>query len=128
MRVRPIFWCILTLACMSVLIFAAVIHFDVPAVMQVRLDSTAPVSASYTTLEVHLNDAQGIPIEQVHLTTSARMTNMDMTTSPILVQTRGQGTYVVQFALDMAGPWEVDIVAYADGFDMQQQTILVQVQ
>jgi len=58
----------------------------------------------------------------------ARMTNMDMTTSAIDVKSREQGNYSVQFQLYMTGPWEIDILAHADGFDALQQTVLVQVQ
>ncbi|HEV2579656.1 MAG TPA: hypothetical protein VGT44_02290 [Ktedonobacteraceae bacterium] len=127
MRIRPIFWCILALSCLGVLVFAATIPIVAPAVMQARLDSPAPDSASFTTIELRLSDSQGLPIEQARVTPSARMTNMDMTTSTILVQSRGQGTYIVQLELFMSGPWEIDISARADGFDAAQQTLLVQV-
>jgi nitrogen fixation protein FixH len=127
MRIRPIFWCILASSCLGVLVFAATIHIVAPAVMQARLDSSPPDAASFTTIELHLSDSQGIPIEQARVTPSAHMTNMDMTTSVILVQSRGQGTYIVQLKLYMPGPWEINISARADGFDATQQTLLVQV-
>jgi nitrogen fixation protein FixH len=127
MRIRPVFLCIFVLSCLAVLVFAATIHIDAPAVMQARLDSTAPVPTSFTTIELHLSDSQGLPIEQAQVTPSARMTNMEMTTNTILVQPRGQGTYIVQLKLYMAGPWEIDITAHADGFKDAQQTFYVQV-
>jgi hypothetical protein len=43
------------------------------------------------------------------------------------VKTLGQGNYSVLFALSMAGPWEINIVAHADGFDALQQSLLIQV-
>src|SRR5437588_5194579 len=85
MRIRPVFWCMLVLSCLGVLVFAATIHIDTPAVMQAHLASTVPDAASLTTIELHLSDSQGLPIEQAQVMPSARMTNMDMTTSAILV-------------------------------------------
>lgn len=127
MRIRPVFWCILALSCLGVLVFAATIHRDAPAMMQARLDSTAPDAASLTTIELHLSDSEGLPIEQAQVMPSARMTNMEMNTSMIFVQPRGQGTYIVQLKLYMAGPWEIDITARADGFQASRQTLYVQV-
>jgi hypothetical protein len=127
MRVRPIFWYMLAMACIGVLLFAGIVHVYAPASMQVRLDSTTPVTASLTTIELHLSDSEGLPIEQAQIVPSAHMTNMVMTTQAILVQQRGQGTYIVQLQLYMAGPWEIDITARADGFNPQQQILDVQV-
>jgi nitrogen fixation protein FixH len=127
MRTRPVFWYILALACFGVLVFAATVRIYTPAVMQVRLDSTAPHAASFTTIELHLSDSEGLPIEQAQVMPSAHMTNMEMSTNTILVQPRGPGTYIVQLKLYMAGPWEIDISAHADGFVDSRQTLLVQV-
>ena len=127
MRIRPVFWCILALSCLGVLVFAATMHIDAPAMMQARLDSTAPDAASYTTIELHLSDSQGLPIEEAQVMPSARMTNMEMATSTILIKPRGQGTYIVQLKLYMAGPWEIDITAHADGFQALRQTLYVHV-
>ena len=128
MRVRPIFWCFLALSCISVLIFAAVMREHSPAVIQVRIDQKAPVANGITTLELHLSDLQGLPIEQAQVSPSAKMTNMDMKTDRILVRPLGQGNYSLQLQLYMAGPWEIRIVAQADGFDSLQRTLFVQVE
>jgi nitrogen fixation protein FixH len=117
----------LALSCLGVLVFAATVHIEAPAQMHAHLDSTAPHAASFTTIELHLSDSEGLPIEQAQVTPSARMTNMQMTTSTVLVQPRGQGTYIVQLKLYMAGPWEIDITARADGFQASRQTLYVQV-
>lgn len=127
MRVRPIFWYMLAAACIGVLVFAGIIHTYAPATMQVRLDSPTPIANHYTTIEMHLSDSEGLPIEQAQVVPSAHMTNMEMTTHAIRVQQRGQGTYIVQLQLYMAGPWEIDLTARADGFVTQQQTLDVQV-
>jgi hypothetical protein len=128
MRVRPIFWCFLALSCISVLIFAAVMREHSPAVIQVRIDQKAPVANGITTLELHLSDLQGLPIEQAQVSPSAKMTNMNMKTDRILVRPLGQGNYSLQLQLYMAGPWEIRIVAQADGFDSLQRTLFVQVE
>jgi hypothetical protein len=99
-----------------------------PAVIQVRIDQKAPVANGITTLELHLSDLQGLPIEQAQVSPSAKMTNMDMKTDRILVRPLGQGNYSLQLQLYMAGPWEIRIVAQADGFDSLQRTLFVQVE
>jgi nitrogen fixation protein FixH len=128
MRVRPIFWCFLALSCIGVLIFAAIMREHSPAVIQVHLDQQSPAATGITTVELHLTDPQGLPIERAQVSPSAKMTNMDMITHSIRVKPLGQGNYAVQLRLYMAGPWEIRIVAQADGFDSLQRTLLVQVQ
>lgn len=128
MRVRPFFWFLLALSCIGVLIFAATAREHAPANMQVHIDQQPPISSEFTTLELHLTDPQGLPIEQAHVTPSAWMTNMAMMTNQISVRSLGQGNYAAQLYLYMAGPWEIRIVAEADGFDSIQQTLLLQVQ
>jgi hypothetical protein len=127
MRIRPVFWCILAFVCCTLLIFASTIHEYTPAVMQVRVDKAVPVSVGYTTVELHLSDPQNIPIEQAQVIPTASMTNMDMIAISTSVKALGQGNYSVQFALSMAGPWEIKITAHADGFVALQQSLLVQV-
>ncbi len=127
MRIRPIFWCMLSAVCCALLVFAATVHEHAPAMMQVRVDKAVPVSVGYTTVELHLSDPQNIPIEQAQVIPTATMTNMDMIAISTAVKALGQGNYSVQFALSMAGPWKINIVAHADGFDVLQQSLLIQV-
>ncbi len=128
MRVRPFFWCFLAITCISVLIFAATLKTHAPAIMQVHIDQYPPVTSGLTTLELHLTDPQGVPIEQAHVIPSAWMTNMDMQTKQIRVVPEGKGNYTTELQLYMEGPWEIRLVAHADGFDDIHQTLLVQVQ
>ncbi len=128
MRVRPFFWCFLAITCISVLIFAATLKTHAPAIMQVHIDQYPPVTSGLTTLELHLTDPQGVPIEQAHVIPSAWMTNMDMQTKQIRVVPEGKGNYTTELQLYMEGPWEIRLVAHADGFDDIQQRLLVQVQ
>ena len=128
MRVRPFFWFFLALTCTSVLIFAALLHTQAPTIMRVQLDQQRPVASGFTTLELHLTDSQGIPIEQAQVLPNARMTNMDMATNHFRVEPLGHGTYLAQLQLYMAGPWKISIEAHADGFEPLAQTLIVQVE
>ena len=128
MRVRPFFWFLLAFSCIGVLIFAALLHTQAPAMMRVQLDQQPPVASGFTTLELHLTDSQGLPIEQAQVLPNARMTNMSMMTNHTHVESLGHGTYVAQLQLDMAGPWEISIVAHADGFEPIAQNLFVQVE
>jgi len=96
--------------------------------MRVQLDQQRPVASGFTTVELHLTDSQGIPIEQAQVSPNARMTNMDMATNHFRVEPLGHGTYLAQLQLYMAGPWEINIEAHADGFEPIAQTLIVQVE
>jgi hypothetical protein len=127
MRVRPFFWCLLTAVCISVLLLAALHRPHVPALLQVRVDKSTLVSAGMTSLELHLTDPQGIPIEQAAVIPSAYMTNMDMRANTHFVNALGGGTYTVKLHLDMVGPWAIVIQTQADGFVPQQKVLYVEV-
>src|SRR5437660_1718927 len=109
MRVRPFFWCLLVCSCLSVLIFAALIRTSAPATMQVQIKQP-PRAVGFTTLELHLTDPQGIPLEEAQIVSSARMTNMEMTTHESHVKAVGRGIYIAQLHLYMAGPWEITVM------------------
>ena len=127
MRVRPFFWLLLALSCIGVMIFAITTSTDAPIVMQIHLDQEHPAASGITTLTLHLTDPQGLPVEQAHIVPHASMTNMIMEARQSNVQEIGQGTYVARFQLYMAGPWAITIKTHANGFEPQQQTLLVQV-
>jgi len=78
MRVRPFFWLLLAASCIGILIFAATIQEHVPEVMQVHIGQHHPAPVGLTTVELHLADTQGLPIEEARIFSSANMTNMDM--------------------------------------------------
>jgi glycine cleavage system regulatory protein len=128
MRVRPFFWFFLAFSCIGVLIFAALLHTQAPAVMRVQLDQQHPVANSFMTVELHLTDSQGLPIEQAQVFPNARMTNMSMAANRFRVEPLGHGSYLAQLQLYMAGPWEISIDAHADGFEPMAQTFVVQVE
>lgn len=127
MRVRPFFWYLLALSCMSVLIFAASVHEHAPAIMQVHVREQPPITNELTTLELSLTDTQGLPIEQAQVVPRAWMTNMEMPAKYIRVEPLGKGNYLAKLRLYMAGPWEISVEAHADGFDSLVQTLLVHV-
>ena len=128
MRVRPFFWLLLAASCIGILIFAATVQEHVPAVMQVHIDQQQPAPVGLTTVELHLADTQGLPIEEARIFSTANMTNMDMVVHQSSAKYLGQGNYAAQLPLYMAGPWAINIRAEAVGFDTLHQTLLVQVQ
>ena len=126
MCVRPFVWFILIMSCVGVLLFAVILPTDVPATMQIRL-AEHPTAEELTTLTFHLTDPQGLPIDQASVVSSATMTNMDMMAPQSHVTTVGQGTYLAQFRLYMAGPWAITVTVHATGFTLLHQTVFVQV-
>ncbi len=127
MRVRPIFWCLLTLTCISVLLLAILHRPHVPAVLQVHVDNHTLIADGMTSLNLQLTDPQGIPIEQAAVHPSAYMTNMDMHAGTHTVNALGGGRYAVKLQLDMAGPWAIVIQTQAEGFAPQKQVLYVEV-
>jgi hypothetical protein len=99
----------------------------VPALLQVHVDKSTLVAAGMTSLELHLTDPQGIPIEQAVVLPGAYMTNMNMQDDSHFVNALGDGTYMIKLHLDMAGPWAIVIKAQADGFTPQQKVLYVNV-
>jgi hypothetical protein len=127
MRVRPVFWMLLFLACAGVLAFAATAQTHCPAVLHMYVEQH-PASSRMTTIALRATDPDGLPIEDAQIFSSARMTNMSMTTHQVAISPRGQGNYLVQVHLYMAGPWAVDVSLQAQGFDALHRTIFVQIQ
>lgn len=127
MRIRPFFWFLLAFVCASVLTFAAVQHTYAPAILQVHVPQIQPKASAMTTLQLHFTDPQGIPIDAAKIHSSARMTNMEMSTHLVHLYARGKGNYGLQFNLSMAGPWEIVIHANAPGFLEQQQVLHLEV-
>ncbi|MBE3560935.1 MAG: FixH family protein [Ktedonobacteraceae bacterium] len=127
MQIRPVFWLLLLFSCASALIFWALYPPDVPAVLQVHVTQQRLDANGLTTLEIHLTDPQGIPLDHAQVVPSAYMTNMAMSGNDGAVHTLGAGKYQVQMFLYMEGPWAITISAQADGFLPQQQTLYVNV-
>jgi hypothetical protein len=127
MRVRPFFWCLLTLTCISVLLLAILHRPHVPAILQVHVDHHTLIAEEMTSLNLQLTDPQGIPIERAEVLPSAYMTNMDMQASTHIVNALGGGKYAVKLHLDMAGPWAIVIQTQAEGFAPQKQILYVEV-
>src|SRR5260370_25629341 len=105
MRTGPFLGGLLALSCRSGLSLAAPWKTQAPAIMQVHIDQSPPVASKLTTLELHLTDPQGVPIEQAQVIPSAWMTNMDMETKQMRVVPLGKGNYATELQLSMAGAW-----------------------
>jgi hypothetical protein len=127
MRVRFVFWLILAVSCSGVLIFAALYQAHVPAIMHVQIEPRPAAHIGFTDVQLRLTDPEGVPIENADVFSSAWMTNMVMQAPQGKVISLGQGTYVTELRLYMAGPWEIAVTAQADGFAPLKQTLFVQV-
>ncbi len=128
MRIRPFFWCLLVFVCFCTLAFAMTYQTHESNVLQVRLVQPHLVSNKPALLEVSLTDTQGLPIEYAHISTHAQMTNMTMPTQKMNTRSLGQGKYMIQMSLSMAGPWTIDLQAQAEGFLPSRQSLYVQVE
>ncbi len=127
MRIRPFFWFLLLISCMSVITFAIRYQPHVPVAMSVHVVQQELVADNLASLELHLTDLQGLPIEQAQVFPNARMTNMDMAATESHVTELGGGKYNVNISLSMTGPWEITISTRAIGFEPQKRTLYVQV-
>ena len=127
MRVRPFFWLLLIITCISIITFAFTFKTALPASIQVHLERSHPVAHTPTMLTVHLADPQGVPIDQAHAIVSTNMINMDMGDQQQPLTDTGQGNYETHFFPSMAGPWEVTILVHADGFAPIHQRLIIQV-
>jgi hypothetical protein len=127
MRVRPFFWYFLAFVCVGVLLFAATNQTHAPAILQVHVDQQKLTATSISTLELHLTDPEGVPIEEAHVLPDARMTNMPMQASYSNVSSIGKGRYKVELRLYMAGPWLITLHTNADGFRPLDQALQVDV-
>jgi hypothetical protein len=127
MRVRPFFWALLLTSCLSVLILALFYNPHSPTRLQVHMDKRDLVSHGLSSVHLQLTDPNGLPITQAHVKPSAYMTNMNMVTDQSYVKEAGNGHYLVQLHLYMAGPWAITIQTQADGFLPQQQTLFVEI-
>lgn len=127
MRVRPFFWLFLACVCIGIFAFAATVQILVPARLHMQL-LQRPLPETPTTLMVHVTDTQGLTVDRAQISSQAWMTNMRMATDATSTTPEGQGTYLVQFRLSMAGPWMINVTMQAAGFTPMSQTLLVQVQ
>ncbi len=128
MRIRPFFWCLLAFVCIGTIAFAVTYQTHTANVLRVHFVQSHLVSNKPTLLEVSLTDTQGLPIEYAHISSHAHMTTMTMPTQQISIKSLGQGRYMVQMYLSMAGSWAIDLQAQAEGFLPSQQSLYVQVE
>ena len=127
MRVRPIVWMILAAVCAGVLVFAADISVYKAVPLQAHIEQISTTSANSAQVYLRLTDSEGMPVDQARVTPRASMLNMNMAPQLARVQALGQGMYLASINFSMAGSWEIDIIAYADGFTTMRQSIMLTV-
>ena len=128
MRVRPFFWCLLMFVCVGSLLFAASYQTHMPNILQLHILQQRLVTEKPALIKLSLTDGQGLSIENAHISLRATMTNMDMSTREMNVESLGHGEYLMQLHLFMAGPWAINVQALAEGFAPSQQNLYVQVE
>lgn len=123
MRVRPFFWIFLAFVCAGILIFSASISASKAMPMQARIDQISAPAMSQTSVLLVLTDTEGEPIDQASITPDVHMPTMQMGPQQMKVKPLGQGHYLAQIRFSMAGFWQIDIIARADGFNTARQSI-----
>jgi len=126
MRTRPFFWGLFVLVCIGILTWAALVPRQVPAQLSIHLVRNPSVSQP-TSLLVEATDAQGVSIDDAQIASQAWMTTMPMGTPSMVTIPQGQGAYLVQVNLSMAGPWVIALSMHANGFAPIHQMVTVQV-
>lgn len=124
MRIRPFFWLLLIMTCVSVLFLARLTPTHIPEVLQIHIDQPRPLSVDMTLL-LFLTDPQGVPIDEAQVVSNAAMTNMDMESDAPLIKTTGEGHYQVIYHFSMPGPWVIHIQTDAEGFLPLHETLLM---
>jgi nitrogen fixation protein FixH len=127
MRVRPFFWIFLVAVCSSVLIFAVTISVYRSVPMQAHIDQISTSVVQTTEVRLRLTDSEGLPIDQARIIPQVSMLAMPMDAQQVHVQALGQGIYLAQISFSMAGSWQIDLIAQADGFDAAHQSIQLNV-
>ena len=127
MRVRPFFWFLLAAVCVGVLTLSANIKVAQAIPLLAHIEQISTSTASTAEVRLRLTDAEGVPVDQARVTPRASMLEMAMAPQPTTVQPLGQGLYLASISFSMAGSWEIDIAAYADGFAVTKQSIIVNV-
>jgi|SRR5437588_9538921 len=126
MRVRFFFWLLFVLTCVSTLTFAFLFQRDVSALSQLSLDQPFPKVQQVVTLNLHLTDAEGVPIDNASVISHANMTTMNMQEGQRLLKFVGQGKYTTHLRFSMSGSWFVTVSIRAAGIVPAQQHLLLQ--
>ena len=125
MRVRFFFWLLFILTCVSALTFAFLFQRDVPALIHLSLDQPFPKVQQVVTLNLHLTDAQGVPINNASVISHANMTTMDMREGKRQLKSVGQGKYTTHLRFSMSGSWFVTVSIRATGIVPTQQHLFL---
>ncbi len=123
MRVRPFFWILLAIVCVSTLIFAATVSLRNAVPMQARIVQVSATTHAATFVRLHLTDPEGLPIDQASISSRVSMPEMRMEPQRTSVQSLGQGVYLARISFSMGGLWKIDIIAHASGFAPAHQSI-----
>jgi hypothetical protein len=127
MRIRPFFWILFFISCLSILTLALFYRPSTLALLHLHIERHNLISQGLSHVYLQLTDPDGLPVNKANIKPSAEMTNMDMATDQSSVTEIGNGRYLVQLRLYMAGPWAITIQTQANGFLSQQHTLYAEV-
>ena len=89
------------------------------------LAHSAPKVQQVVTLNLHLTDTEGVPINNAAVMSSMNMTNMDMGENKHQLKPIGQGKYTTQLRFSMSGAWFVTVTIRAAGIVSTQQHLVL---
>jgi hypothetical protein len=127
MRVRPFFWWFFLVVCIGVLGFAITMPTRIPALLHVQYPQHM-TSTTSTDLTVQVTDTQELPINDVHFSLQAWMTNMPMGTDAVVITPEQDGIYHIHIQFSMPGPWDLHVLVQPPpGFLPVGSTVSLQV-
>ena len=127
MQIRPVYWLLLLLCCLSTLGFACICQEHVPA--QFRVQVIPQERAGDVMVMMHLTDPQeDLPLEDAQVMVNATMPAMTMPQLLVQVVRHAEaGCYKVLLTLPMTGQWLLISSAKVSNFITSPQRQLVNI-
>lgn len=126
MRIRPVFWFLLAVCCLSTFGFACLWQEHVPALLYIQAIQQERVEE--VMMVVQLTDPQGLPLDGAHIKLDATMPAMHMLQSFTYdVAQVKRGCYRIHLILPMSGQWLITSSAEASNFDASPQKFMVNI-
>ena len=126
MRIRPAYWLLLVVCCLSTFVFACLWQEHVPAMLHIQAIQQEQVEE--VMMVVQLTDPQGLPLDGAHVKVDATMPTMQMSeTFTYSVQQVKIGCYKIHLTLPMSGQWLITSSAESANFVASPQKLLVNI-
>ena len=126
MHIRPAFWLLLVVCCLSTFGFAYLWQEHVPALLHIQAIQQERVEE--VMMVVQLTDSQGLPLDGAHIKLDATMPAMHMLQSfTYAVEQVKSGCYRIHLTLPMSGQWLITSSAEASNFVASPQKIMMSI-